>query len=252
MLDHLAGPDDVEARVGDLPVAFVRRSAACEVPGCAARARRSGSSATSTASTSAPAPGQLRREPSLAAAEVEHARARLHPAQQEAQPQREVLGLEPGGDLPPELFVVGARRHRRGEPRRRSGARAARNVWTEREPGTAHSCREAVRAIYARSQRLCWRCEGWGARAEHQRVRPGSMKVALDSRPAVDRDGVGRYARCLLQGPSRDRRGERRGARHEPSLASAARPRHRRLPHALDRRARCCTAPARWSSRSTT
>src|SRR6201995_224458 len=25
------------------------------------------------------------------------------------------------------------------------------------------------------------------------------MKVALDSRPAVDRDGVGRYARCILK-----------------------------------------------------
>ena len=48
----------------------------------------------------------------LAAAQIEHARARGDRLQQEAQPQLEIGRLEPGRHRAPELFVVGTRRHR--------------------------------------------------------------------------------------------------------------------------------------------
>ena len=131
----------------------------------------------------------------------------------------------------------------RGRPATASRARLDGRIRSMHETfgasgkrGSAHSCREAVKAIYSCAQRLCWRCEAWGERGEHQTVRRGSMKVALDSRPAVDRDGVGRYARCILQALRETAAASDRGARHEPSLANAARPRHGRLPHPVDRR----------------
>ena len=99
VLDHLARPDHVEARVRRAATGPRRRSARSVELGVAlARARRSGSSATSTATTSAPARGELGREGALAAADVEHALARAATcASRKRRRSAKSLGSRPSG-----------------------------------------------------------------------------------------------------------------------------------------------------------
>ena len=126
VLDHLARPDDVEARVGQLPGAFAVEQPQVERRGGAARARRSGSSATSTASTSRPASQQLGGE---RAPRRSRRRARALPGGARAPAgsagaARSPRAARPGGQLLPELFVVARAGGHRGAQARPAARRA--------------------------------------------------------------------------------------------------------------------------------
>jgi glycosyltransferase involved in cell wall biosynthesis len=60
----------------------------------------------------------------------------------------------------------------------------------------AETCRWALISSQACAHRLCWRSEHLG---EARQRGPWRVKVLLDSRPASDVGGVGRYSRCLLE-----------------------------------------------------
>jgi tetratricopeptide (TPR) repeat protein len=110
VLDHLARPDDVEAGVRQWPARFAAEQRRRETRHAGPRAaqRLLGDIRRDDLRAGA---DQRGRELTFAAAEVEHALARLHVLEQEARAQREVVGLETLGQRLPEPFVVVARSH---------------------------------------------------------------------------------------------------------------------------------------------
>ena len=166
---------------------------------------------------------QLGGERALAAAEVEHphAVASTPASRKRRRAARNRPARAPAGAPPRELrgSPATASRHESLEPA--AGARArpprATNVWRKREEGSAHSCREAVKASDSCSQRLCWRCEGRGASA-----RPQSTAEVDEGRVGQPPRGRPRRRRPLRALPAaraaRDGCRQRRGARDEPAL----------------------------------
>jgi len=110
VLDHLPRPHGVEARVRQVPRARAVHQPQIELGMARPRAAQRLLGDVDPDHVGAGA-RQLGGEAPLAAADVQHALARLHAIEQEAQAQREVRRLEALGQLAPEIFVVIARGH---------------------------------------------------------------------------------------------------------------------------------------------
>jgi glycosyltransferase involved in cell wall biosynthesis len=105
VLDHLAGPDHREGVVGERQRTAERNQAQFEVRICASRPRESrlGDVGADHRHTT---PGELSRERTRPASEVEHVIFATHIREQEAHPERKVGRIELLGQPLPELFVV--------------------------------------------------------------------------------------------------------------------------------------------------
>ena len=118
----------------------------------------------------------------------------------------------------------------------RAQARRATRQLAGAEPAVEQTalsaCSEAVISSQPSAKRICWRDATSG------RTRGGSaraVRVAFDSRPASDPDGVGRYSRCLLRALRETRRQSDELLETRARRPPCARAR-RRVPLAVDGR----------------
>ncbi|MGA2009490.1 MAG: O-antigen ligase family protein [Solirubrobacteraceae bacterium] len=145
VLDHLAGPDDVEGPVVDRERAVDRRPGEAQLRVRAARASQRGLGHVDPEHLGARS-GQRGGQLTRTAAEVEHAVAGPHVGQRERPPQREVGGPQVGGQPLPQLLVVVPH----GGVTRIVDSPTAGGPPSQR-PGTSHRYRPTASASASRS-----------------------------------------------------------------------------------------------------
>ena len=139
---------------------------------------------------------ELRAERALAAADVEHTLSRRDVAQQEGPANGEPLGLRALGHPLPDGLVVSARAHERTRLERTdqpAAPRCRRGPW-EKTAGCVQAACHPYPKVYHPNMLALAMAPG----LQIDRADPG-VRVAFDTRPSAQSDGVGRYARCLLR-----------------------------------------------------